>query len=203
MARPILFALALAALAAPASAADASFTLVNRGASAVKQLFVTPAGDANWGQNRLAGRPIEPGADFLVKRRPDGNCILDIKAVFADGKTEERKALNTCNIDAVAVGRVMGAAAPPGTGKESGDPSIRLVNRGAQDITEFFVAAPGHTEWGRNRLALGPLPAATEKLVHIDVTGSCVFDLRVVFADHSAKEKRGTDLCKITDLPVP
>lgn len=202
MIRPILFVLALTSLASPALSADASFTLVNRSANAVKQLFVTPAGDANWGQNRLAGRPIAPGGNFLVKRRPDGNCILDIKAVFADGKTEERKALNTCNIDAVAVG-LAAATAVPGARKEAADPSIRLVNRGSQDITAFFVAPPGHTDWGANRLSAGPLPAATEKLVHIDGTGSCLFDLRVVFADRTAKEKRGTDLCKITDLPVP
>jgi hypothetical protein len=202
MTRSMLFALALTAVATPTLAADASFTLVNRGANAIKQLFVTPAGDANWGQNRLTGRPIAPGGNFLVKRRPDGNCILDIKAVFADGKTEERKALNTCNIDAVAMG-VTQATAGPGARKKSADPSIRVVNRGAQEITGFFVAPPGHTDWGTNRLAAGPLPAATEKLIHIDGTGSCLFDLRVVFADHTAKEKRDTDLCKITDLPVP
>src|SRR5258708_5487056 len=72
--RPILAALAALALAAPAVADDASFNLVNRGKSAVRDLFVTPAGDANWGQNRLAGRPIPPGGSFLVKRRADGNC---------------------------------------------------------------------------------------------------------------------------------
>jgi hypothetical protein len=203
MTRHILIALALTAMASPALAADASFTLVNRGSNAVKELFVTPAGDANWGQNRLAGRSITPGGNFLVKRRADGNCILDIKAVFADGKTEERKALNTCNIDAVAVGLAVGATAVPGPRKESGDPSVRLVNRGTQAITEFFVAAPGHTDWGANRLSAGPLPAATEKLVHVDGNGACLFDLRVVFADRTAKEKHGTDLCKITDLPVP
>ncbi len=199
----IVAAFAVATLAVPALAEDASFTLVNRGVTPVKELYVTPAGDAKWGQNRLVGHPIASGGNFLVKRRADGNCIFDIKAVFADGKAEERKALNTCNIDTLAVGLSAGAAPGPGQHKQSGDPSIRLVNRGTQEITGFFVAAPGHTEWGANRLLAGPLPAATEKLVHIDGAGTCLFDLRVVFADRTAKEKRGTDLCKITDLPVP
>jgi hypothetical protein len=201
MIRRLLPAALLAVLlVAPALAADASFTLVNRAKVAVRSLFVTPAGDANWGQNRLAGRPIPPGGSFLVKRRADGNCIMDIRAVFADGRTEERKALNTCEVDAVAVGM---AAAPAATGKEPNDPSVRLVNRGTQAILEFYAAPAGRRDWGANRLEAGPLPAATEKLIRIARTGDCLFDLRVVFADHTAKEKRNTDLCKIGDLPIP
>jgi hypothetical protein len=187
----------------PVIAEDASFNLVNRGTTAVRELFVTPAGDANWGQNRLGSHPIQPGASFLVKRRADGNCILDIRAVFADGRAEERKGLNTCNIDAVAVGLLPGGATGHGPGKGPNDPSIRLVNRGAQAIVEFYAAPPGHTGWGANRLAAGPLPAATEKFVRIADAGACLFDLRVVFADHTAKEKHATDLCKLTDLPIP
>jgi hypothetical protein len=193
----------LAATAAPASAEDASFTLVNRGGNPIRELFVTPAGDARWGQNRVADHPIPAGGHFLVKRRADGNCILDIRAVFADGRAEERKALNTCNIDSVAVGVPAAAATGAGLGKDARDPSIRLVNRGGQSIIGFYAAPPGHAEWGENRLAAGPLPPATEKLVRIANDGTCLFDLRVVFADHAAKEKHGTDLCKLTDLPVP
>jgi hypothetical protein len=196
--RTALAALGLLAFAAPARADDASFNLVNRGASAVRELFVTPAGDANWGRNRLLGRVIPPGGGFLVKRRADGNCIMDIRAVFADGRAEERKGLNTCNLDAVAVGL------PPVAGKPAGDPSIKLVNRGAQAIVEFYaVPAAGRQGWGTNRLDAGPLPAATEKLIRIARTGDCVYDLRVVFADHTAKDKHAADLCKISDLPVP
>ena len=199
--RAILPALAACAIISQAMAADASFTLVNRGASAVRELFVTPAGDANWGRNRIAGHPIPPAGQFLVKRRADGNCILDLRAVFADGRAEERKGLNTCNVDQVAVGLPAGAAGAPG--KEATDPSIRLVNRGKQDIIEFYAALAGHANWGINRLDAGPLPAATDKLIRIARTGDCLYDLRVVFADHTAKEKRGTDLCRINDLPVP
>jgi hypothetical protein len=187
------------ALAAPAMADDPSFNLVNRARVAVTTLFVTPAGDANWGQDRLRGHPIAPGGSFLVHRRADGNCIMDIRAVFADGKAEERKAINTCNLDAVAVGLATAST----TGKAADDPTIRLVNRGGQPILEFYAAPAGRHDWGLNRLETGPLPAATEKLIRIARTGDCQFDLRVVFADHTAKEKHSTDLCRIDDLPVP
>ena len=202
MIRHLTFAACAALLlAAPARADDASFTLVNRASVAVRELFVTPAGDARWGQNRVAGHPIPPGGSFGVHRRNDGNCILDLRAMFADGRAEERKGLNTCNVDSVAVG--LATAAPAPSGKLPDDPSIRLVNRGAQDVVEFYAAPAGRGAWGANRLDAGPLPAATEKQIRIMRTGDCLFDLRVVFADHTAKEKRGTDLCRIADLPVP
>jgi len=197
----ILAAVAMLALASPALADDPSFTLDNRAASAVRELFVTPAGDANWGQNRLAGRTIPPGGSFRVKRRTDGNCIMDIRAVFADGRAEERKGLNTCNVDAVAVG--MATATTAAAAKPADDPSVKLVNRGTQAIAEFYAAPAGRGNWGQNRLDAGPLPPATEKLIRIVKTGDCLFDLRVVFADHTAKEKHRTDLCRITDLPIP
>lgn len=125
----LLSAALAAATARPAAAqsGDPSFTLVNRGGVPLRELFVTPAGDANWGRNRLDRGPLAPGAKFAVARRRNGNCIMDIRAVFADGRREERRGLNTCELDAVAVGEPGAAGAAT---KESDDPSFRLVNRG-------------------------------------------------------------------------
>jgi hypothetical protein len=89
------------------------------------------------------------------------------------------------------------------TAKATDDPSFRFINRGSQPIKELFATPAGMTNWGQNRLDEGPLPPATEKLVHIARTGNCLFDLRVVFADGHAVEKHRSDLCRITDLPVP
>lgn len=197
-ARLALAALLALAPAASALADDPSFTLVNRAPVAVRALFVTPAGDANWGQDRLRGHQLPAGGSFLVHRRADGNCIMDIRAEFADGRAEERKGLNTCDVDSVAVGVSVAAS-----GKPADDPSIRLVNRGTQAIVAFYAAPAGRHDWGANRLGESPLPGATEKLVRIARADGCVFDLRVVFADHTAKERHGTDLCRIGDLPVP
>jgi hypothetical protein len=190
-------------LTAPATAQtsrDPSFDLVNRGTVKLSELYVTPAGDGNWGKNRLRGKPVAPGATFQVQRRADGNCVLDIKAVFADGRIEERRGMNTCVIDTVAVG----GPEQDVTRKHHDDPSFRLINRGDQPITELYATPDGLPGWGQNRLQSGGLPAGTAVLVHIARTADdCLFDLRVVFADHKVLEKRRADLCRITDLPVP
>lgn len=195
--------LALAAVAAPLSAQaqsrDASFTLVNRGQVPVRELYVTPAGDANWGQNRLNRGALPPGGRFEVLRRRDGNCILDMRAVFADGHAEDRRGLNTCTLDAVAVGNP--ASSP--LGKQASDPSFRLINRGDTAIAELFATPAGMTNWGQNRLPDGPLPQAAERMVRIPRSGDCLFDLRVVFDGGKALVKRRTNLCRTTELAVP
>lgn len=171
-----------------------SFNLLNRSSATIKELFVTPAGDARWGRNRLM-EPLQPGASFAVRRRIDGNCIFDIRVVYADGRTEDRRGVNSCETEDVAMG---GGVAR----KANNDPSFRLVNRGDQAIVELYATPAGSGRWGQNRLDT-PLPPHTQRAVAIAPQSSCRFDLKVVLADHHAREKHEADLCRITDLPVP
>jgi hypothetical protein len=87
--------------------------------------------------------------------------------------------------------------------KGSDDPSFRLVNRGTQALTELYATPAGRENWGRNRLDNATVAPSATRLIRIPRTGDCIFDLRVVFADHKALEKKHTDLCRITDLAVP
>ncbi len=96
------------------------------------------------------------------------------------------------------------AATPPqaATGKPADDPSFRLLNRGPQPIAEFFATPAGTGAWGTNRLERGPLAPQASQDLRLP-RGGCAYDLRVVFADRRALERKGANLCRITDLPVP
>lgn len=179
-----------------------SFNLVNRGPNAIRELFVTPAGDARWGQNRLQGVTIAPGASYPVRRRIDGNCFFDVRVVFTDGHTEDKREVNTCQAEDVIVGAAVAKTAAS-TSKPADDPSFRLLNRSGKPIAELFAAPAGLGNWGGNRIGAAPLQTGQTRIIPIPRQGTCSFDLRVVFADHTAKEKRGADLCRITELPVP
>jgi hypothetical protein len=189
--------------AALAQAENPSFNLVNRAGMAVKELYVTPAGDANWGRNRLAGTTIAAGASYPVRRRIDGNCIFDLRVVFADGRIEDRRDLNTCQTEDVAVGAPPGGPPPGGAGKAADDPSFRLINHGEAAIIEAYATPSGLGNWGHNRLENAPLEPQANRLIHVDKQGTCKFDLRVVFTNGHKLERRHADLCRITDLPVP
>lgn len=173
-----------------------SFNLVNHTTKPIVELYATPAGRANWGLNRLTGGELKPGMKFAVRTVADGNCVFDIRAVFADKTAEERRAVNTCQVEDVVLTGGKTAA-----GKGADDPSFKLVNRGTQPIVELFATPAGQAR-GANLLAaaaLAPGGSFQAVLPH----GACSYDLRVVFADHTAKERKATDLCRVAELPVP
>lgn len=196
---------ATAPLGAPAALAQApqnpSFNLVNRASVPIKELFFTPAGDANWGRNRLEGATIAPGASYPARRRADGNCIFDVRVVFADGRIEDRRGLDTCKVDDVAFGAPAGAPGATEARKAADDPSFKLVNRGATPVLELFAAPAGSGNWGQNRLSAS-LPASADRMIDLP-KGTCSFDLRVTLEGGRKMERHHTDLCRITDLPIP
>lgn len=117
---------------------------------------------------------------------------------------------STLFIQCFGTGQRSAAAAPaaPPAATQSGrkppdDPSFRLINRGQQPIAELFATPAGTRTWGTNRLDEGALAPAASRIFRLPRGGQCVYDLRVVFADRRALERKGADLCRITDLPVP
>ncbi len=186
---------------AQAAAPNPSFNLVNKSAQPIRELYVSPSGHSNFGQNRLPNGPIAPGARFAVRLLADGNCVFDVRAVYADGTHEDRRTLDTCTADDVTVGAPAGTA-PRSAAKEADDPSFRLTNRGTQAVLELYATPTGKPR-GENLLVDSPLPPKSSRVITLDRALGCRFDLRVVLADKSAKQRRATDLCRITDLPVP
>jgi len=97
-------ALLLPLLAAPACAQvqqvanttqDPSFRLVNRDAAAMHEIYVSPSGGWNWGADRLGQDVLIPGR-FTRISLPGGQCLNDIRVVFADGRAVERRRVDTC-----------------------------------------------------------------------------------------------------------
>lgn len=211
---PILLAFAGGAEAArparPAVQDGPSFTLVNRTRNVIRELFVTPSGRANWGKNRLDGKfggatSMAPGAGFVVRRANDAECVFDMRVVFADGRAEQRRGVNVCARTEITVG----AAAPvpstpdPATGKPADDPTISLFNRAAIPVIELFATPSGLTNWGRNRLDQPRVLPDHRFVLTLPRDGNCIYDLKVVFADKKAAERRRTNLCRIATMPVP
>lgn len=170
-----------------------SFNLVNRGSDAIKQFFATPAGRTNWGGDRLNGTGLKPGGKAAVRLPADGNCVYDLRAVFADGRNEDKRGLNVCLSEDVAVGETRPVAAAK---------SFRLLNRGTAPVTAIAARAQGTDKWRTNGLRTGPIPVGGDRRIDLPPGGQCVFDLRVTFEGGKSSEKRGVDLCKSPDQEV-
>ncbi len=203
-----VLALAAGLAAAPQAIAqqNPSFNLVNRAGSTINEVYATPAGLANWGRDRLANANIPPGQTHPVRLPADGNCVYDIKVVYANGQSDERRALNTCSVESVTFPSGPSGRANAGnagnTQQATNDPSFRLVNRGRSDINEVYASAAGVDSWGRDRLGDDTVAAGATKVIRLP-NGQCMYDVRVVFANGEATERRRLNLCTTTDLRVP
>ena len=101
-----LLAMVFAPGLAQAQSKNPSFNLVNKARRRSREVYATHAGHGELGRRAgLPARPSNPAPAFAVRLREDGNCIYDIRVVFTDGKTEDRKRLDTCKLDDVVCRR--------------------------------------------------------------------------------------------------
>ncbi|MBK1657159.1 hypothetical protein [Paracraurococcus ruber] len=95
---PLAAALFLAtAGCAGAQTNDPSFRLTNNSASTINEIYVSSANTNSWGPDRLGDRTLASGGSYVV-RLPAGQCVNDIRVVYANGSANERRRVNTCNL---------------------------------------------------------------------------------------------------------
>ena len=199
----------LGLLAMLAGAADEppnpSFYLVNRATSAISGVYVSPTGVPNWGSNQLTDTTIAPGQNAPIRLAANGTCVYDIRIVYASGTSDERRRVNTCDIDNIVFPR--GATAPAGPaatrpGRRVEIPSVLVVNRSRLVMNELYLSPSGNDSWGDDQLGDGTMAAGATRAIRLP-PGECTYDYRVVFANGDANEKRRVNLCQITDLRLP
>ncbi len=205
----IVFVLGLCGAAVAQNAPNAqnpSFNLINRSRSTINEAYATPAGMTTWGRDRLGDKSVPPGESFAVRLPADGNCLYDVRVVYANGATDEQRRLNTCTLDNVTFPPAGGTGSAGGTGgnrrQAADDPSFRLVNRGRTEVTELYATLTGVDDWGVDRLGDATVAAGRNKTIRLP-NGQCIYDVRIVYANGEATEKRRLNLCTITDLRVP
>ncbi len=80
-----------------APSSDPSFRLVNRGRSEINEVYASPSGDDDWGQDQLGDDTVATGT-MRVVRLPAGQCTWDVRVVFANGDSTEKRRLDLCAI---------------------------------------------------------------------------------------------------------
>lgn len=97
--RGLAAAALLAGLAGPALAqsSDPSFRLNNRTGTTINEIYVSSSAVSSWGNDRLGQNVLNSGQTLTI-RLPDGQCMNDIRVVYANGRSQEWRQQNTCNI---------------------------------------------------------------------------------------------------------
>jgi hypothetical protein len=105
---------------------------------------------------------------------------------------------------AAGAGAAGSGAAAGGYGQPQGaslNPSFRLNNTGGRTVREVYVSSSNDSHWGPDRLGQHVLGPGRQMVLQLP-TGQCVNDIRVVFIDGQAQERRGVNTCALTDFSV-
>ena len=60
----------------------------------------------------------------------------------------------------------------------------------------------GNDDWGDDKLGNDTIASGATRVIRLPA-GPCTWDVRIVWANGEASEKRRVNLCAITDLRVP
>jgi hypothetical protein len=176
------------------------FWVTNTSGKQINQIFVSPSTDNNWGTDWLREHVLASGQRFAIRPRRDGNCVFDVRVVFEDGTSEERRRVNVCTVNEVAFTSAGPVARSP---QSQANADFRLVNRSGRTIQQLFVSASTEQNWGSDRLGQNVLPNGRAFTVNLPRDGTCVYDIRVVYDNNTAAEKRRINTCQIQDVIFP
>ncbi|MBP0446526.1 Tat pathway signal protein [Roseomonas sp. SSH11] len=199
----VAFALLLGLAAAPAEAQN-RFWLVNNTGDTIQTAHVSPSRLSNWGPDIL-GNGVLPAGNRVYVTPNFGDCTLDVRVTFSSGREETRMGLNACSLNTIAFGGGTGAIISGGPGASiaaprGGNPSFNFVNRSGQTIRELYISLASQSSWGHDRLGNNVMGPGQSVWVDLPGGGSCAADIRVVYANGSASERRGVETCSRTDL---
>ena len=203
-----LFAGLLAGLAVPTAAqAQNRFWLVNESGRTIMEAFVSSSRVSAWGPDILGSGVLPHGQRVWVT--PNfGDCLLDIRVTFQGGGEETRMGVNACSLSTIAfrgggagaggsVGGGAGAQVSPG---RSGNPSFYLTNGSGATIREVYISLATDNNWGPDRLGSNVLQPGQRLHVSLPAVGVCQVDMRIVYMNGAAQERRRVDTCSIAEF---
>ncbi len=79
-----------------------TFVIVNQASSPINEVYASPSSDDSWGEDRLGDAVIRPRGRQTI-RLPSGECQYDLRIVWQDGRSEERRSVNLCEMRELTV----------------------------------------------------------------------------------------------------
>jgi|GEM_PF-5934456 len=182
------------ALPQPKSLGEREVTIANRSALPITELYVSPTSSDAWGEDRLGEAILSPGRTLRLRLGRMRDCAFDVLVIYNDASREERPAQNLCRTRQVSLdgkARTPPAAPPPR--------HVVLSNQSGRAIQQVFVSPADGPDWGEDLLshAISVGDSGT-----VAFRGPCTADIRIVFENRAAEERRGIDLCRRTTLSI-
>lgn len=204
MRRPVLalFALLAGLLAAGAAEAQNRFWLVNETGRTIERAYVSSSRVQDWGPDIL-GTSVLPFRERVWVVPAFGDCILDIRVTYQGGGEATRMQVNACGLSQVVFGGGGGAGAgaqiSPGR-PAAMNPSFNFVNGTSVTIRELYVSLSTDGGWGPDRLGAQVMQPGQRISVRLPAGVTCAVDMRVVYMDGRAFERRRQETCSLNSF---
>lgn len=79
--------------------ANPSFYFTNGTGVPIREVYVSLSTDSNWGGDRLGANILQPGQRLQVNLPAGVSCAVDMRVVYMDGRSAERRRVETCSIN--------------------------------------------------------------------------------------------------------
>ena len=145
-------------------------------------------GPEQWGPDRIGAGPVEAGETVQLRLRARA-CQADLRAVYEDDTVEEKRGVEICTGTRRTLFDGSGIPRAP-------ERALMLVNRHAAAVEEVYASSVDETDWGDDRLAGTALERGARQ--EVTLRGPCQIDLRIVFGNGGAEERRNIDICATT-----
>ncbi len=189
-------ALALAAPPVEAPPAEREVMVVNHARRAMNELYVSPSSAGTWGDDRLGEQTLAQGRALRVRLGRLHDCEFDLQAVYDDASREEMHGADLCRLHSATFDGSTAMASPIVAPTHE----ITLANRSPRPIQQVLISPGDAGDWGDDRL--GNTSISVGDSATVQYRGDCVADIRVVFDNRSAEERRGVDICTARRIAI-
>ena len=203
------------------SAPQREAVVVNETDLALHELYLRPSGapeEAGRGPDRLGAETVAPGRSLRLRLGRTRDCVFDVTGVLADDTAVTRRRVDLCRGPRLAIGdaslpwrearvenragravrslyaRMAGAPDAAGPGAEAQGTGQGADQREAQGGAAQGADRAADPGWGADRLGTEVLGDGGAFRLRLRRAG-CQAELRAVYEDDAAEERRGIDLC--------
>ena len=174
----------------PGLRTERGVSVANHAKHGIVELYISPQSADSWGADRLGEAVLDVASQRYIRlgRMPD--CGFDLLAIYDDLSREEQRGVNLCRVH-IAVFDGRHATMPPAS---LGPPrTLVVIDATPMPVQQLFISPPDAAQWGDDLLSTASMSVDEQRTITFH--GPCAADVRVVFANRAAEERRGMDLC--------
>lgn len=176
---------------------EREITIVNHSDQPVNEIYVSPSSAEAWGEDRLGDATLAPDDSVKLRLGRTRDCAFDVQVIYEDATREQKLGQNVCRSRRM-VFTGANAQSPPAV--LAAQHHVSLRNGSGRAIQQVFISSAEAAQWGDDLLPSRRV--AVGESVDVTYHGACAADLRVVFDNRAAEERRGLDLCETPAIDI-